>query len=62
MAIAPPGIEAKKVDFRSTPETWLSINAPSAPIKKTAMVAATIAGKLPASAATTGGVKVERHC
>jgi hypothetical protein len=57
MAMAPPGIEAKKVDFRSTPEIWLRINAPSAPIKKTAIVAATIAGKFPASAATTVGVK-----
>jgi hypothetical protein len=56
MAMAPPGIEAKNVGFRSTPETRLKINAPSAPIKKTAIVAARIAGKLPARAATTVGV------
>ena len=57
MAIAPPGIEAKKVDFASTPDALLKVSAPNMPPINTEMVAAMIAGKLPANAATTGGVK-----
>jgi len=45
------------VDFPSTPEARLRVNAPSPPTRKTATVAARMAGKLAADAATTVGVK-----
>ena len=34
MAMAPPGMDAKKVERVSTPDTRLRITAPSAPITK----------------------------
>jgi hypothetical protein len=55
--MAPPGIEAKNVDFPSTPEARLKVNAPRPPTKKTETVAAAIAGKLAPNSATTVGVK-----
>src|SRR5262245_11666662 len=57
MAMAPPGIEAKNVDLPSTPEAWLKVRAPRIPTMNTETVAARIAGKFPARAATNGGVK-----
>src|SRR5262249_56531519 len=57
IAIAPPGIEAKNVDFPSTPEARLKVNAPRPPTKKTATVAAAMAGKGAAKPARTAGVK-----
>jgi len=50
-------MEAKKVDFASTPDALLKVSAPKMPTKNTETVAARMGGTLPASAATTGGVK-----
>src|SRR3972149_11986443 len=55
--MAPPGIEAKKVDFPSTPEARLRVSAPSPPTRNTATVAARMAEKLAPNVATTVGVK-----
>ena len=57
MAMAPPGMEAKKVERGSTPETRLRMAAASAAMTNVARVASTMAGQLAASAVITGGVK-----
>src|SRR5690242_10907816 len=38
--LAPPGMEAKKVDFAWTPEARLNVSAPKMPTRKTVTVAA----------------------
>ena len=57
MAMAPPGIDAKKVERGSTPETRLRMTAASVAITKVDRVASTTTAQLAASAVTTGGVK-----
>ena len=57
IAIDPPGIDEKKADLPSTPETFDITRAPTPPIAKAERVVISIGNALAPRAIKTGGVK-----